>query len=243
MKTHCIYSLIATILATHPILAVTTTVMLSPSEDYRETENGLFFHDTSILSVYNDGGSNVQNSILQFDFTTIPIGAAIVSAELTLITYPWSYSQPIGTQSNIFAIATQPDNSTSMFGIPVTGPAFATNSQTFTNANWAPVSWNVTNLVAVWCSGTLPNYGMQISGTVGDQLHFFSSTLTGPYSNPSDSVYQPQLAVTYTIPEPSALLLGGVAILGGLIQRKRRQSALDEIPAYNTEPRILLPEE
>src|SRR5712692_756087 len=47
------------------------------------------YHREDFLSVYNNGGNNVQRSLLQFDLTDIPAGSTIDFAVLTI----WRDSQ------------------------------------------------------------------------------------------------------------------------------------------------------
>ncbi len=189
------------------------------------------------MAVWNDG-STVQHSLLKFDLSSIPAGAAINSATLTLV--QWTFGQPSGTESDVWAAARPWDvnaswnNATS--GTPwttpggdftgVAGTPYASNSQYIPdvdlilhpNGAGSPVSWDVANLVSAWKSGAIPDYGMLLSGTLGEKLHFLTSSYP-------DSSLRPTLTVSYTAvptPTPAALTSGLLIGLGLVVWGKRR---------------------
>ena len=216
MKTNHLLAagLLAAFLA--PISARAATALLTPTDGFRILS--LYpGHEPGLWSVYNDGGGNVQHTILLFDFSSIPAGATIESAILTLSTYG-GWSQPLGTQSDVYALAVPWDDTaiwiSASSGIPwvtpggdVTGAPYATNS--LARVAGEPVEWDVTSLVTAWDGGSLSNYGMLLAATPGDTMHFTPSTEI--------------LAVTYTAPEPASAALLGLGTL--LLAARRRRSA------------------
>src|SRR5208283_1131495 len=64
--------------------ADTNTVNISTTTDKRIMSANSDPADNYALSVYNDGGGNVQRSIVSFDLSAIPLGAKIISATLEL---------------------------------------------------------------------------------------------------------------------------------------------------------------
>ncbi len=211
MKLKHLITLLATSAAAilHPAAASATTDILAPTSAFRIGTFDVNTHDTSLLAVYNIPSDNTQHSILLFDFSSLPAGVVIDSAILTLTKYG-GWEQPSGTHSDVYAVAV-PWNSNATWnqassgnpwttpGGDVTGAPYATNSEVI-GAGDVPVTWDVTSLVADWNSLTLPNYGMLLSATAGDSLHFDPSS--------------PSLSVSYAAPEPASamLLLFGAAL-------------------------------
>ena len=188
-----------------PIIASADAITLKPTSDFRILAIDPSHNDSTVLSVYNDGHGNVQHSILQFDFSSIPVGATIDSATLTLYIAYANLQQPSGTHSDVYALAHLTDSTANWFqasivvpwttfGGDVTGAAYAINSDVISGSYIGePVSWDVTSLVSAWEVSAQPNYGMLLAATPGDQLHFYSAT--------------PSLSIIYTVPAPSLSIM------------------------------------
>lgn len=207
------------------------SVALLPSESFRF--GTIVPHDPSFLSVYNVGSdNNIQHSIIRFDFSSIPNGATIDSATLTLTCFPFGYSQASGMQSDIYAVAVPWDSMADWFysyasvpwstaGGDVTGSSYATNNSVIFDSVGNKATWDVSNLVSIWTAGNLPNYGMLLKGSDGNGLHFFSTVAPGYGYSEIDPSYLPQMTVTYSIPEPSYVMLYAIALFGIIYKRQR----------------------
>jgi hypothetical protein len=150
-------------------------------------------------SPYNYGFNNeLQSSksatpLLSFDVSSIPSGATIQSATLSLyFTTTNGYSVPSGGVSIGVYRITKPwlegtvtgDN----FG-PTATVATATGSLApITPNQWASV--DVTSLVAGWVSGQSPNYGVAVKTTSSGTVFWTSSEASGN---------RPRLVVSYTV--------------------------------------------
>lgn len=180
--------------------AQSATAVLSPTLAFRIFWSG--GSDNEWLSVYtHPQNGNWQRSLLKFDLSAIPPGATISSATLTL-TAGLGYSQIADRHTDVAAVS-QPWDANATWtrasagvpwqeGVPVTGAAFAVNSDVILAPQSEAVTWDVTRLVAAWNSGSLPNYGMVLSANEGDSLHFYSASAGNP-------AFRPTLSVTYSV--------------------------------------------
>ena len=231
---HLVYAVIAYASALTPETTLAaSSINLTPAESLRiGNYGGGSYLLQDVLSVYNDGGGNIQNTLLQFDLNSIPIHSTINSAILILTATDlgYGYSQQSGQYSNIFAVTTAWDiNANWVYakneimwetsGGDVTSTAYSTNTEIITPTSPVPVTWDITSLVSEWTSGSLINNGLMIKGSTGNQLHFYQV-------DAADSSYRPQLSITYTVPEPSTSLFGGLFLLGILGQRKRSAATI-----------------
>lgn len=229
-KKHLVIAVVASVTALTPdIMLAASSVTLSPTKALRIGSSGgeNWSLGQEALSVFNYG-SAIQHSIMQFDLGSIPEYAIITSAQLGLTAYPelGSYvMQQSGQYSEVFAVTTQWDINAnwndaanaiqwSNPGGDVTGSTYATNTETIIPSSPVPVTWDVTDLVSQWTSGTLVNNGLMLKGSLGNGLHFYPITSTDPS-------YAPMLTVSYTIPEPATPMLCMPVIIGLACRCKR----------------------
>ena len=155
--------------------------------------------------------------LIQFDLTSIPSSATILSADLSL------YHASI--------VANQTDNPT--FSFYRITESWAEDSVTWNNQpnyNGTAVAsltisddnitvwrtWDVTSIVQDWYSGTYDNYGLVLaldSGKYGPTL------VSSDYS--LSSAYHPKLTINY-VPIPGAVWLLGSCLIGLAGLRKTR---------------------
>lgn len=146
----------------------------------------------SVLHVDNDGGSEVW-SLLKFDLSSIPAGAAIKSATLKLKVATISPNDKV----EVWAIGATWSESTVTWA---TKPS-STGSLVATGGTGTPVGSfferDVKTLVRSWYAGTLSNHGLYLKPeAVGSDCDFHSSEA-------ASSADRPRLVVTY-VPAPGA---------------------------------------
>ena len=168
------------------------TVQLNPTADVRilsvyPTGNE---GTAGVLSVYHDGGGNVQRTLLKFSLAGIPSGQVVRSATLTLQLYP-SYRYNPGLPMEIYRAVVPWTENGATWTTAAAGTAwqsaggdyvgstglkdqspYATNATTIPPA--VPLTWDVTALVREWYSGAQPNQGLLLRSYSGNQLHFLS---------------------------------------------------------------------
>ena len=151
--------------------------------------------DTS-LKTGGDPGETLRTYI-QFTITGLPSTAVITSAGLSLWYYdifPSAGERQLllhrvtsGWNASLITWNTQPNTSTTVVDTE-TVPASATNDF---------ITWDVTNLVKSWVSGTATNYGVMIEdSTGGENFKVFCSSDWGNASQ------RPKLTITYWDPAP-----------------------------------------
>jgi hypothetical protein len=174
------------------------------------------YHGEDFLTVYNNGGNNVQHSLLQFDLSDIPPNQTIDFAVLTI----WRDSQiwgggDNGLPANVYRVTTPWVNTeatwnTASAGTPWTTPggdyvgttgAQATNPYASNMLNIAgsggpdtsgifPLFFVVTPLVSQWYNGVNPNYGLLLEAPAGNELHFRADRSIPNPMRPHDSPQQ-----------------------------------------------------
>ncbi|MBS1726930.1 MAG: DNRLRE domain-containing protein [Armatimonadetes bacterium] len=184
---------------------------------------------SSTLSTYNDNASNIQRTLIQFDYSTLA-GATINSAILRLYgssfghpafqtttsvyrpTQAWTESQVTWDSAKTGTNWSTPGGDyVGSTGIQNASP-YASVTQTEVDGHW--YEFDLTTLVANQASGSLSNFGFVLTGSTGNSLIFNSRENTQGFS--------PQLVVTYSpVPEPGTFLALGVSVLA-LVCRKRR---------------------
>ena len=141
----------------------------------------------------------VIRSFIQFNINSLPSTAVITNAGLSLWYYDHAEASAADRPLVLYRVTeawnestitynNQPNTSTTVVDTE-TVPASPTNSF---------VTWDITNLVKSWVSGTLPNYGVMLNDA--DYLHenfklFYSSDWT-------TASQRPTLNITYWDPAP-----------------------------------------
>jgi hypothetical protein len=191
------------------------------------------------LAIFREPG-NAQNTIIQFDLSTIPEGSTINSATLSLsansnlfpdgnlggasmdvyrVTRTWTENEVTWNSAETGTAWTNPGGDyVGTTGVRDASP-YASNETTLPN-NYGVLAleWDITSLVTEWLEGTSPNNGLLVRSFDGNHLHFTSTEHpTGP---------GPSITVDFTpVPEPIHIaLLSSLALCGLAVYRRTRQS-------------------
>jgi RHS repeat-associated protein len=160
------------------------------------------------LSVGADD-TNVYRAALQFDSSSIPAGAQVTSAQLSLI-------EEFGLRGKNTSSSFQVDahQITSSWTPTGTMPAFnstAAASTTITYGTTAPMTWDLTSLATSWLNGSQANDGVLLMRSVEQLQTGGIEPWSGSYGDPAS---QPRLTITYktdavVLPQPSTLHSNG----------------------------------
>ncbi|NQV33330.1 MAG: DNRLRE domain-containing protein, partial [Phycisphaeraceae bacterium] len=153
--------------------------------------------DPSTLSVYwpHPYIWDQQRSLIRFNLDSIPTGATINSAELSLVTnfgihQPWK--QVNADHTDVLAITkawidTEVTWNSAATGDPWSSPGGDYSGPAVINADDVSggghtLSWNITTLVSEWINGSRENYGVLLKSSYGTTLHFYShqNSTNGP---------------------------------------------------------------
>ena len=205
----CIAALLCICAIILPVAAATTTQNISADADtyirwgdaYGDTNFGT--QTTFNAYIYNLDGSIWGRSLIHFNVSSVPEGATIESA--TLHAYKSAYT----LTPNVYAFRiTNPwtetgvtwNNWDSNASIAAGSSAVATTTSA---KEW--VSWDVTNDVRAYASGTAQNYGwmLNLSDTTRP-----SSTIKATFNSRENSANTPYLSVTYSVAAPVAAFAG-----------------------------------
>jgi subtilisin family serine protease len=183
------------------------TVTLTPSQDtWFDAKNTKTNYSTATTFSVEGEQTRLKRGVLQFDLSSIPANATVLTATLTLkkvsgdavsdtlsvnaLTHSW-------TESGATWEKYDGQNKWASVGAYFDPAAAATASMAGNNS----YTWNIKNLTQNWVKGTQPNYGVLLKQNVeltGNQpQHNFSSresatgkpTLTITYSNRSSRAY------------------------------------------------------
>lgn len=139
------------------------------------------------------GGNDASRSYLQFDLSSIPSGADVVSAALTLLHV--GYYNQLNITTQCFLVTQAWDESTITWD---TQPTFDSNvsssSLNFYTGSGGQRTWDVKNIVSNWIS-TGVNNGLVLkqTDTAGAEAIFYSS-------DNSSANDRPKLTITYNLP-------------------------------------------
>jgi len=153
------------------------------------------------LRVGREAGSDYR-SLIQFDLSSMPAGAVVTSAELTLeriinltsqsqaAIRMQTLAQSVWAQANISSWGEYTVNWDSAPGLTYLGdPAAVVNGE-------LAVSWDVTNIVDEWTSGARVNHGLTL---VGDGTSELVSLVSREFGGGPD----PELVINYTVAPPT----------------------------------------
>ena len=155
-------------------------------------------------------------SLVQFDLSALPTNQTITSAVLELYSKYYLNNPTV----NAYKITSDWGEMTATWrNQPTIDPAVTINDSGLV-ANW--LSWDITDFVNGWYTGTFDNYGVELRKVNGGTENIFYS------SDYSVASLRPKLTITYeeqtvSVPEPATLLLLSISVLGimGLLQKYR----------------------
>jgi hypothetical protein len=155
-------------------------------------------------SFWTGGLNDLDHSVIQFDLSSIPAGAVIDSAQLSLLRKGGSGNGVISahrvTESWVETQATWNNRATATPWATGGGSYAPVADATVTVSSNIRYSWDVTATAQAWTNGSQPNHGLlikQANETVTGGHEFFSI-------NEDTASRHPQLIVNYSIPaQPS----------------------------------------
>lgn len=157
---------------------------------YNNTGNG-----TSGSCTINGSNAWIYRTYLQFDLSSIPMEATIISAELHMYNYYGNDKYLIATQ-NIARCLTSWDETTITWA---NKPSLSNNYLISTFKPSGVASWgcyDVTQIIKDWFAGTYDNYGLQIVNDPEGSYRYNWAIYNRRYSNGEYATY---INVIYTI--------------------------------------------
>jgi hypothetical protein len=162
--------------------------------------------------------------------STIPTGATITSATMTFAEASGSDSDHVSGSSVFEALGT--DKGRAAMGIATGGtPTFYKNHTAYGYVSAAqinatgPITYDIKDLVVGWRNGSVVNPGkMMIVGDGVGTSDYYNVRLgvsSGYAEGPS---FGPTLTITYSVPEPSTLVILATGLLGLLAYAWRKQT-------------------
>jgi hypothetical protein len=164
---------------------------------------------TQINADGDTGSGQRSRSLIQFDLSSLPPGATITSATLTLmkeggddvadnvsvhrITNSWTQ----GTGCSVAAVSNWNQRATGTNWTTAGGDFIAGQEATTSVAANGSYTWNVTNMVQGWIAGTFSNNGLlvkMVNETTSGNWKIFASTESTTSAN------RPKLSITYSLP-------------------------------------------
>ena len=184
------------------------TVSLTATEDNDIREGTTTSNFGSCIQIFTNGGaSNRDRSLIRFNLSSIPIGATITSATLTLVKESGSSSANVEIRrlTNDWTEGTQGcggSASVSNWSQRITGTNWTAAGGDFASTVYATTTvgtalqsynWNVATLVQEWVSGTSANLGLMIKNVdeSASNQQIFSS------SESATSANFPKLMITF----------------------------------------------
>ena len=199
------------------------------------------FGGTNPLILGTSQNSSVYRVLLNFDLSTIPAGATIDSVTLSMTGTTGesaSFDAPAGLRILQLTTGFSEGDGVSSNGIgPANGHAswdnagpsqpWADPGGDFSTIPLATITKNPRNLLAAWNFTSTAAFPTAVESSIGDifslMLRLDSEELSQRrifFLNSDEAASnRPTLSVTYSIPEPTVICLGGVAVLPLLIRR------------------------
>ncbi len=187
-------------IAVNPAVIIEQTMTL-PLEPSNGQDGYMFkgnpdtnFNSSELIIGYGFGLNDILRSFLQFDLSTVPANATIVSADLKLFQY-----ESINMEGLII-------------GVHQVKEPWSENTLTWTNQpsyDAAPedtilrdpseniwISWDITLLMQGWVDGSIANYGVILK----DEVKVIASIECHASEYDSDITLRPKLEITYYVP-------------------------------------------
>lgn len=181
-------------------LEAQTTITLNPTKDtyLNRALRGTNYGTDNTMNVRRY--SNLQQrTIIEFDISSIPAGATIISAELRLTQYNWTYYTDNITA---YPLTQSWSESGATWNNRIAGSAWTNAGGTYNNSYSAQTSvggnlnyaWDLTSMVSAWHSATLDNNGIVL---IAENETSGNSTYTFYTKEATNSNYRPQLVISY----------------------------------------------
>lgn len=133
--------------------------------------------------------NGIYRSFIKFDLSSIPAGATVSSATLTLT----RSSEGSGTSVSVHQVTSSWSETTPTWGSP---PTYNATELTSATVGTGETSWSVTTAVQNWVNAAWANYGFAIKATNENDYYIFFHS-----SDSSTASARPKLSVTYnTVP-------------------------------------------
>jgi uncharacterized repeat protein (TIGR01451 family) len=159
-------------------------------------------YDRSGCSDSVDG--KIARSMLRFDLSSIPTGASVVDAKLHLDFVTSCYYSGHSQQRTVTvyrAASPWSESTVTWNNKPGYAEAYGSASVGVTSSTLGWYSFDVTNLVRAWMTGTYSNYGVMVLGPETSGSEFVRFEITA--SEYSGTWFDPYLEVTYIAPAVS----------------------------------------
>jgi Bacterial Ig domain/Disaggregatase related repeat len=186
-----------------PTTAPTTATLTAIDDSYLRQSSATTNYGAALTFDVGRKSTATRRGMLKFDLSTIPVGAILESATLTLTrtggdANTLTFSTHEITQSWVEASTSWNLRQTGTAWTPSVGGTFkptAISSTTVPATNGA-YNWNLLSLVQAWFSGTSVNNGVlikQANESLVDKKHVFGSSENGTPAN------RPKLTITYKL--------------------------------------------
>jgi hypothetical protein len=177
-----------------------TTVTLQPGAEGKDSYVFAMMPGNNGSATYLDAGGDMgmpppARTYIEFDLSSIPAGATIESATLSLYYYSWFGPSDQSETISLHKVTSSWDENTITWALQPSYEAGATTSTVVGNSGaYGWYSWSITSLVSGWMGGSVANYGIalkDVTETTNTAKVFYSSDY-------APASLRPKLTVTYT---------------------------------------------